>query len=895
MQKKPPITSIVSGSEHAERPARVQVRGARQNNLKNVDVDVPRDAFVVFTGISGSGKSSLAFGTLYAEAQRRYLESVAPYARRLIDQAGVPEVDAIEGLPPAVALQQQRGSSNARSSVGSVTTISSLVRMLYSRVGEYPRNQPMLYAEDFSPNTVAGACPTCHGIGRVYDATENTMVPDDTLTIRERAIAAWPPAWHGQNLRDILVSLGYDVDTPWRDLPKKDRDWILFTDEQPTVPVYPGFTPRETRAAIKRRMEPGYQGTFTGARRYVLETFANTKSALMKKRVSQYVIGRDCPTCHGKRLKRESLSVKFAGLDIAEFGDLSLLKLRDLLTPVVHGDFGNAATTAKGHVVGKATRDAAVERRVAAGGSAHKSAPDVRRTPNLSEEKRAAAQRLASELLERLGPLIDLGLGYISLDRSTPTLSSGELQRLRLATQLSSQLFGVIYVLDEPSAGLHPADGEALLAILHRLKAAGNSLFVVEHDLDLIRQAEWLVDVGPGAGEKGGRVIYSGPTAGLADVQASITRRYLFDKKTAVERTPRKSKGWLRLESVARNNLHDLDAAFPLGCLTAVTGISGSGKSSLVSQALPELVSDHLGRPVAVSGEDEVDPLLAVAQEAITGRIVSGVDHIRRLVQVDQKPIGRTPRSNLATYTGLFDHVRQLFAETPLARRRRYGAGRFSFNVAQGRCPTCEGEGFVMVELLFLPSVYAPCSACHGSRYNPHTLEVEWHCRNIAQVLQMTVDEACAFFADEPQVLRPLDVLREIGLGYLRLGQPATELSGGEAQRIKLATELQRAQHGNTLYILDEPTSGLHPADVDRLMRQLQGLVDAGNTVVVVEHDMRVLAQVDWIIDLGPGAGEDGGRIIASGTPDKVADVANSRTAKYLKLLVTQSRNGNEK
>lgn len=864
----------------------MQVRGARQNNLKNVDVDVPRDAFVVFTGISGSGKSSLAFGTLYAEAQRRYLESVAPYARRLIDQAGVPEVDAIDGLPPAVALQQQRGSSNARSSVGSVTTLSSLVRMLYSRVGEYPRNQPMLYAEDFSPNTVTGACSTCHGIGRVYDATEKTMVPDDTLTIRERAIAAWPPAWHGQNLRDILVSLDYDVDTPWRDLPKKDRDWILFTNEQPTVPVYAGFTPNETRVALKRRMEPSYQGTFTGARRYVLETFANTKSPLMKKRVSQYIIGRNCPTCHGKRLKREALSVKFAGLDIAEFGDLSLLKLRDLLTPVVHGEFGNAAANAKGHVLSKAARAAAVERRIAAGGLAHKSAPDVRRTPNLSDEKRAAAQRLASELLERLGPLIDLGLGYISLDRSTPTLSSGELQRLRLATQLSSQLFGVVYVLDEPSAGLHPADGEALLAILERLKAAGNSLFVVEHDLDVIRHAEWLVDVGPGAGEKGGRVIYSGPTAGLADVEASITRRYLFDKQTAIERTPRKPKGWLRLESVARNNLHDLDVGFPLGCLTAVTGISGSGKSSLVSQALPELVSDRLDRPATVSEEFEVDPLLAVAQEAITGRIVSGVDYIRRLVQVDQKPIGRTPRSNLATYTGLFDHVRKLFAETPLARRRRYSAGRFSFNVAQGRCPTCEGEGFVMVELLFLPSVYAPCSACHGSRYNPQTLEIEWHGRTIAQVLQMTVDESCAFFAEEPQVLRPLNVLREIGLGYLRLGQPATELSGGEAQRIKLATELQRAQHGSTLYILDEPTSGLHPADVDRLMRQLQGLVDAGNTVVVVEHDMRVLAQVDWIIDLGPGAGEDGGRIIASGVPRDIAEEKGSLTAPYLKAAL---------
>lgn len=888
--KSPAATSAAFGERSAERSAYVRVRGARQNNLKNVDADVPRDAFVVFTGISGSGKSSLAFGTLYAEAQRRYLESVAPYARRLIDQAGVPEVDSIEGLPPAVALQQQRSSPNARSSVGSVTTLSSLVRMLYSRAGEYPRSQPMLYAEDFSSNTVEGACPTCHGLGRVYDATEKTMVPDPSLTIRERAIAAWPPAWHGQNLRDILVSLGHDIDTPWRHLPKKVRDWILFTDEQPTVPVYPGFTPRETRAAIKRRMEPGYQGTFTGARRYVLETFANTKSALMKKRVSQYIIGRDCPTCHGKRLKREALSVKFAGIDIAEFGDLSLLKLRDLLTPVERGVFAGVGSISKGGVLDTKARSEAIERRIAAGGSAHKSAPDVRRTPNLSEEKRLAAQRLSSELLERLRPLIDLGLGYISLDRSTPTLSSGELQRLRLATQLSSQLFGVVYVLDEPSAGLHPADGEALLTILHRLRAAGNSLFVVEHDLDLIRQAEWVVDVGPGAGEKGGQVIYSGPIAGLANVEASVTRRYLFDTPGPITRASRPPKGWLKLEGVTRNNLHGLNAAFPLGCLTAVTGISGSGKSSLVSQALPELISERLGKPLAVSEEDEIDPLLAVTQEAAAGRIAGGMDQIRRLVQVDQKPIGRTPRSNLATYSGLFDHVRQLFAKTPMARRRHYGAGRFSFNVAQGRCETCEGEGFVMVELLFLPSVYAPCSACNGSRYNPQTLEVEWRGRNIAQVLRMTVDEACEFFADEPQVLRPLGVLREIGLGYLRLGQPATELSGGEAQRIKLATELQRAQHGNTLYILDEPTSGLHPADADRLMGQIQGLVEAGNTVVVVEHDMRVLAQVDWVIDLGPGAGEDGGLVIASGTPHDIVNIAESRTASYLKPLLQPER-----
>ena len=889
--KMPSAAAAASVSADAGRAACVQVRGARQNNLRNVDVDIPRDAFVVFTGISGSGKSSLAFGTLYAEAQRRYLESVAPYARRLIDQAGIPEVDAIDGLPPAVALQQQRGATNVRSSVGSVTTLSSLVRMLYSRVGTYPADQPMLFAEDFSPNTVQGACPTCHGIGRIYEATEATMVPDDSLTIRERAIAAWPPAWHGQNLRDILVALGYDVDIPWRDLPKKDRDWILFTDETPTVPVYAGLTPEETRFAQRRGLEPSYQGTFTGARRYVLDTFANTKSALMKRRVSQYIIGRDCPTCDGKRLKREALSVTFAGLDIADFGDLSLLELRDLLTPAARGDLG-PADLADGQVLDRATREAAVERRVAAGGSAHKSAPDIRRTPNLSDEKRAAAQLLASELLDRLTPLIDLGLGYLSLDRSTPTLSSGELQRLRLATQLSSQLFGVVYVLDEPSAGLHPADGEALLTILQRLKSAGNSVFVVEHDLDLISNAEWIVDVGPGAGDHGGSVLYSGPIAGLAEVKDSITRRYLFDRAPPSARKPRAAQGWLALQGVTRNNLRDLDVAFPLRCFTAVTGVSGSGKSSLVAQALPDLVNESLGRAAPSPEEEDGDPLLESTQEATGGRIISGAEQIRRLVTVDQKPIGRTPRSNLATYSGLFDGVRKLFANTPEARRRRYGAGRFSFNVAQGRCPTCEGEGFVMVELLFLPSVYAPCSACHGQRYNPETLEIRWQDHTIADVLAMTVDEACVAFAKESQILRPLEVLRGIGLGYLRLGQPATELSGGEAQRIKLATELQRTQQGNTLYILDEPTSGLHPADVDRLMRHLQGLVDQGNTVVVVEHDMRAIAETDWVIDLGPGAGDLGGHIVASGVPHEVSEHADSVTAPYLQAALRGAVHG---
>ncbi|QSL85554.1 excinuclease ABC subunit UvrA [Pseudomonas atacamensis] len=858
----------------------VRVRGAREHNLKNVDVDIPRDALVVFTGVSGSGKSSLAFSTLYAEAQRRYFESVAPYARRLIDQVGVPDVDSIEGLPPAVALQQQRGTPSARSSVGSVTTLSSLIRMLYSRAGSYPPGQPMLYAEDFSPNTPQGACPECHGLGRVYEVTEALMVPDPNLTIRQRAVASWPLAWQGQNLRDILVTMGIDVDIPWKKLPKKQRDWILFTEETPTVPVYAGLTPEETRVALKRKMEPSYQGTFTGARRYILHTFTHSQSALMKKRVSQFMRGSPCPLCEGKRLKREALSVTFAGYDIGELSQMPLLQVAEVLRPVAAANYLEQAEESGDTLSHAQTREAR-QQRVAHGASGHASAPDVRHTPNLSLEKRLAAQRIAEDLLERVSTLTDLGLGYLALERSTPTLSSGELQRLRLATQLGSQLFGVIYVLDEPSAGLHPADGEALFEALQRLKADGNTLFVVEHDVETMRRADWLIDVGPAAGEKGGRVLYSGPPAGLADIADSQTRAYLFAENQRPERAARKPSGWLKLDGVTRNNLNNLSAEFPLGCFTSVTGVSGSGKSSLVSQALLELVGAQLGRPVA-EAESEEPSLEDDTPPPSTGQISAGLESIKRLVQVDQKPIGRTPRSNLATYTGLFDNVRKLFAATPEAQAAGYDAGQFSFNVAKGRCATCEGEGFVSVELLFMPSVYAPCPTCHGARYNPQTLAVLWQGLSIAQVLQLTVDEAVSVFAEQAGIRRSLEVLRDIGLGYLRLGQPATELSGGEAQRIKLATELQRNQRGATLYVLDEPTTGLHPRDVDRLLEQLDTLVTAGHTVIVVEHEMRVVAQSDWVIDIGPGAGDQGGRIVAAGTPQKVAASKKSKTAPFL-------------
>ncbi|QEC74698.1 excinuclease ABC subunit UvrA [Mucilaginibacter ginsenosidivorax] len=825
----------------------VKVKGAREHNLKNVSLEIPRDALVVFTGISGSGKSSLAFGTLYAEAQRRYLESVSPYARRLFNQMAIPEVDEIEGLPPAVALQQQRGSASNRSSVGSVTTLSNLLRMLYSRAGDYPEGQGIIYAESFSPNTPEGACPECHGLGRVYEITEQTMVPDDTLTIREKAIAAWPSAWQGQNQRDILTTLGYDIDVPWKDLPKKDRDWILFTEEQPVVPVYSGYSHQEIQRFIKNKRQPDYMGTFTGARRYVRHTFANSQSALMKKRVSQYMLSSECPLCHGKRLQQESLSIKFAGYDIAELSGLALNKLATIFRPYAKGD-----------------------------------APTLKKLEAKNPEKVIVAKRIAEDFLARLQVMLDLGLGYLTIERITPTLSPGELQRLRLATQVRSNLFGVVYVLDEPSAGLHPADTEALLRALDKLKASGNSLFVVEHEIDVIRHADWIVDVGPAAGEKGGHILYSGLPEGLKEVEASLTRHYIYGEAAKAANDPRVPKGWLKLEGVTRNNLNQLNAEFPLGVLTSVTGVSGSGKSSLVSQVLVELVAEQLGVQVDITGETDADPLEQTKVQTLGGKITAGMDHIKRLVVVDQKPIGRTPRSNLATYTGLFDHVRKLFAATPRAKAKKYDAGRFSFNVAKGRCPHCEGEGFVMVELLFLPSVYTPCPTCGGTRYNPKTLEVTYKDKNIAEVLGLTVDAAADFFDEEPTISRALEVVRKVGLGYLRLGQPATELSGGEAQRIKLATELQRAQHGQTLYILDEPTTGLHPSDVERLMLQLNRLVDSGNTVILVEHDMQVIAASDWVIDIGPGAGEDGGKIVATGIPPAIARHSASRTAPYL-------------
>jgi excinuclease ABC subunit A len=829
----------------------IQVRGARVHNLKNVDVDLPRNSLVVFTGISGSGKSSLAFGTLFAESQHRYLDSVSPYARRLIDQVDEPDVYSIEGLPPAVALQQQRGAPSVRSSVGSVTTISNALRMLYSRAGEYPKGQGILYADAFSPNTPQGACPECHGIGRVFNVTEELLVPDPTKSIKERAIAAWPPAWQGKNLSRILTSLGYDINKPWNTLPKKTRDWILFTDDTPTVPVFPECTLEQTQAAIKNEESPSYMGTFISAKRFVLQSFASTQSPRTKKRVSQYMQISQCPQCEGKKLKKESLSVKVAGLDIGEISQLTLGELAEKLS-------------------------------IAANNPAKSNAANP--------EKAIVAKRITSDIIKRVEALTKLGLGYLSLERTTPSLSAGELQRLRLATQIRSKLFGVVYVLDEPSAGLHPADTQALLSALDELIAAGNSVFVVEHDTSVIRHANWVVDVGPNAGSHGGNIVYSGPVEGLEQVSNSHTSQHLFKHNNNAKpnhQTQRTPAAWLKLSGIERNNLHNISAKFPLGVITSVTGVSGSGKSSLVSQALVELIHDALGQKTPPPmPTDEADLLDQELQTPTHGKITEGLEHIKRLITVDQKAIGRTPRSNLATYTGLFDHVRKLFANTKEAKARKYDAGRFSFNVKKGRCDNCEGVGFVSVELLFLPSVYSPCPVCNAKRYNQKTLDITYKDKTIADVLNLTVESAHTFFADEPAILRALNALLQVGLGYLRLGQPATELSGGEAQRIKLATELQRAQRGDTLYILDEPTTGLHPKDVAMLMAQLNGLVDAGNTVIMVEHDMQVASNSDWVIDIGPGAGDEGGLIVAQGKPENVAQSEHSRTATFLKSAI---------
>ncbi|MBC7631484.1 excinuclease ABC subunit UvrA [Aeromicrobium sp.] len=785
----------------------IRVRGAREHNLREVDVDLPRDCFVVFTGVSGSGKSSLAFGTVFAESQRRYFESVAPYARRLMAQVGAPDIDTIDGLPPAVALQQARGAASSRSSLGTLSSLSDVLRLLYSRAGTYPDGAEHLPASAFSPNTAIGACPTCHGSGVARSTTEALLVPDPDLTIDDGAIGVWANrAWVGLNVRRMVTKLGIDIHAPWRTLSQADRDWLLFTDEEP----------RMLLQGNKQGEASAYHGHWSSAEKYLMRNLAKTQSATQRDKLEAFLAEGPCPTCHGKRLRPSALAVRFAGVDIAELAAMPLSEVCALL-------------------------DTGLEQQ-ALGTDRHGAAAS------------SAARSLVKDFGARVEAIISLGLGYLSMDRSSTALSPGELQRVRLAGQLRAGLFGVLYVLDEPSAGLHPADSEALYTALRELVANGNSLFVVEHDLAIARHADWVVDVGPSAGVLGGHIVHSGPPDALADVEESATAEFMFSRTELPRLESREPTGWRDLTHLSLHNLQDVSVRLPTGVMTVITGVSGSGKSSLLTAMSEQLESDN---------EASDDPV--------------------RIISIDQRPIGRSPRSNLATYTGLFDQVRRIFAATAEAEKRGWAAGRFSFNVEAGRCPTCQGEGFIAIELVFLPTSYSSCPTCHGSRYNPETLEVHYRERDVGQVLAMTVLEASEFFDDVPAVLRALTTLLDVGLGYLTLGQPATELSGGEAQRIKLATELQRPRRAGTIFILDEPTGGLHPVNVRDLVRVLGRLTDGGDTVTTVEHDMQVVAAADWVIELGPGGGDRGGTVMAAATPADLLDVAESITAPYLR------------
>ncbi len=799
----------------------ISIRDAHLHNLRHVDVDFPRGQLVAFTGISGSGKSSLAFGTVHGEGQRRYFESVAPFARRLIGSAVDPQVGSIEGLPPTVALQQSTTGGTARSTVGTVSSMSNTVRLLFSRAADAPHG---LYSDSFSPNTPEGMCPRCQGTGVVHEATEASMVPDPTLSIEDGAIAAWPGAWAGKNFHDILETLGYDLDSPWQDLPQADRDWILFTEEQPVVEIAP------LRGAD--RVQRTYQGTWRSVSSYLYKTLRETESESLRKRTLRFLERHDCPECHGRKLGQAALAVRYAGLAIDELGALPLDELARLL----------------------AARD---------------------------PEENTAEYLLLKQLVPVVRSAVELGLGHISLDRPTTTLSAGELQRIRLAAQLRTGLFGVTYVLDEPSAGLHPAERQAVIDICRRFIAEGNTVLLVEHDMGLVAQADYLVDVGPGAGESGGTIVYSGPVDAydaLTPTSRALRHRALAPRQAA-DAVP--THGRLRLEGVAAHSIAGLDVEFGLGQFTAVAGVSGSGKSTLVTTVLGGLL-----KQAAAGAAADVEPDAAAPQWQVAA--ATGLEGIDRVVQITQKPIGRTPRSMLATYTNLFDEVRRLFAGTDEARRRGWKVSRFSYNVKQGQCATCGGAGKIEVELVFLPGAYSVCPECKGARYNAQTLEVDWHGYTIADVLALSVDEAAEVFAKEPKIRRMLDTLQALGLGYLRLGQGAPELSGGEAQRIKLTTELQRAhtkRRGHTVYLLDEPTTGLHPADAELLVKQLRTLVDAGQTVIVVEHDLAVIAQADRVLELGPGAGPEGGRIVADAAPADLAGL-DTPTGRALRARV---------
>ncbi|HAY53825.1 excinuclease ABC subunit UvrA [Schleiferilactobacillus harbinensis] len=938
---------------------KIIIHGARAHNLKNIDVTIPRDKLVVITGLSGSGKSSLAFDTLYAEGQRRYVESLSAYARQFLGQMQKPDVDSIDGLSPAISIDQKTTSKNPRSTVGTVTEINDYLRLLWARVGhpicpndgtpiqsqsvdqmvartlalpegsriqimspivrqkkgtqkkEFARvkregyvrlrvdgetydvseapeldknkkhdvdivvdrivvrdnvrsrlfdsleaalrlsdgyanvdvigGEPLVFSEHyacpicgftvgeleprlFSFNAPFGACPDCDGLGMKLSVDPDLVVPDDTKTLREGAIAPWNPIssqYYPELLAQAAAAFHIDLDTPFKDLPKKDRDLVMNGSGGKEFHFH-----YENDFGGVRDVDVAFEGVLTNiARRY-----RDTNSDFTRDQMRLYMTELTCPTCHGKRLNRQALSVKVSGEDIAEVSDLSI-----------------------------------------------KDALPFFKQVELSEQEAVIAKPILKEVRDRLTFLRNVGLDYLTLSRAAGTLSGGEAQRIRLATQIGSNLSGVLYILDEPSIGLHQRDNDRLISSLKKMRDLGNTLIVVEHDEDTMRAADYLIDIGPGAGEKGGEVMAAGTPAQVAKNPKSLTGQYLAGKKFVPVPLERRSGNGkkIRITGAAENNLKDIDVDFPLGKFIVVTGVSGSGKSTLVNQILKRALAQKLNHNSHKAGKY---------------KNITGYKNIDKLVDIDQSPIGRTPRSNPATYTSVFDDIRDLFAKTNEAKIRGYSKGRFSFNVKGGRCETCKGDGIIRIEMNFLPDIYVPCEVCHGTRYNSETLEVTYHGKNIAQVLDMTVAEALDFFKAIPKITRKLQTIVDVGLGYVKMGQPATTLSGGEAQRMKLASELYKKSTGSNFYILDEPTTGLHTDDIKRLLTVLQRLVDEGNTVLIIEHNLDVVKSADWLIDLGPEGGDGGGTVIATGTPEHVATVAASYTGQYLGPILDRDK-----
>ncbi|AZT94222.1 ATP-binding cassette domain-containing protein [Brevibacterium aurantiacum] len=816
----------------------IGIVGAREHNLSGFSVSLPHRQLIGICGVSGSGKSSLAFDTIYAEAQRRYLESVSPFTRHLLGAVSAPQVDRITGLPAAIAVKQLVSTPPENSSVGTLSQVSDLLRVLFSRFGDYPANQGRLLASAFSPNTVEGACPTCAAKGRIHEIDLDAAVPDDSLTIREGAIAAWPGGWLGRNFKHLVETMGIDIDVAWKTLPAETRTWLLTTEDTPSITV--------TQESIREHITRGYTGKFRSARRYLLDTMVTTGSDTVRERTEEFLSNDLCPDCHGSRINPDALSVTIGGANIAEVATRSLTDVALSLHTAIAADLDRDHNEAK----------------------------------RFSGATDDAAHVLLDELDKRTEVIERLGVGYLPPHRSAATLSPGELQRLRLAAHLHSGLHGMVYVFDELSTGLHPKDTEHLFTHIEALRDAGNTVILVEHDMELVRRCDWVVELGPGGGARGGQLMFSGPVAEALDGESSTAVRLRNEAPSEPWRAPQEFGAWARCSGLSANNLGDLSLAFPIGGLTTLTGVSGAGKSS----ALRTVAA--LARTAGASPFDDDDEPQAVARSGrgeLAEADATGLEVFDRVVSFDQSTIGRSPRSVIGTYLGIFDKIRSLFAKTDLARSRGFTASQFSFNTARGRCPRCEGLGIITIDLVHLPASSGTCPECEGRRFTEETLEVTVEDLTIADVLDLSIDAAATVFAERLGLVAHFEVLQRVGLGGLLLGQSSATLSGGEAQRLRLAAVMRaRKRRERSLFILDEPANGLHPSDARVLGQLFRQIVDEGDTILIADHNMELAAGSDWLIDMGPGPGPDGGQIVAAGTPLQVATAGVGATAEVL-------------